>query len=129
MCGLSSRSQLADITCSLQPSDLNTTQVQVASYEPIAFPALHVWEVMRKIPGTMQGLAPTFVDPDGGSSGRFGSSHITLGARGDSYYEYDAPRKPQCDVCLLHASYSVMLVNSESLDLLQVHAKAVHYGR
>eukprot|EP00892_Ulva_mutabilis_P002753 jgi/Ulvmu1/12479/UM009_0132.1 len=61
---------------------------KVAAYEAIALPALHVWDVMRKISGTVHGLAPAFLDPDGGKSGRFGSTQITLGARGDSYYEY-----------------------------------------
>lgn len=32
-----------------------------------------------------QGLAPTFVDPD---EGRWGNALISLGSRGDSYYEY-----------------------------------------
>lgn len=61
---------------------------QVASYDAIALPALHVWEVMRRIKGTTHGLAPTFLDPNHGASARFGSNHVTLGARGDSYYEY-----------------------------------------
>lgn len=61
---------------------------QVASYDAIALPALHVWEVMRRIKGTTHGLAPTFLDPNNGESASFGSNHVTLGARGDSYYEY-----------------------------------------
>lgn len=32
-----------------------------------------------------QGLAPTYVDPD---TGRWGNSLLSLGSRGDSYYEY-----------------------------------------
>lgn len=32
-----------------------------------------------------QGLAPTYVDPDHGT---WGNSLISLGSRGDSYYEY-----------------------------------------
>lgn len=42
---------------------------------------------MHNAPGTTQGLAPIYVAPDSGASVRFGGNDVTLGARGDSYYE------------------------------------------
>jgi mannosyl-oligosaccharide alpha-1,2-mannosidase len=44
-----------------------------------------VYEVMSKIPGKVDGLCPIFVNPE---SGQFSGQQITLGALGDSYYEY-----------------------------------------
>lgn len=72
--------------------------LQAASYEAIAQPALNVWDTLKSMPGTEQGLAPMLVDPGVKKSAkngseivkdpRFTTTHITLGARGDSYYEY-----------------------------------------
>ena len=72
--------------------------LQAASYEAIAQPALGVWDTLKDMPGTQQGLAPMLVDPglpkkskNGTEHARvphFTTTHITLGARGDSYYEY-----------------------------------------
>jgi hypothetical protein len=72
----------------------------------MAQPALDVWKVLRNMTGTQQGLAPILIDPGVGeakkkktkkkakvgdelsSTAHFTTNHITLGARGDSYYEY-----------------------------------------
>lgn len=43
---------------------------------------------MRNIKGTSHGLAPTFLDPHSDRGASFAGKHVTLGARGDSYYEY-----------------------------------------
>ena len=56
---------------------------------------------MKNIRGTAHGLAPMFLDPNSGSSGSFGSNHVTLGARGDSYYEYD-PGPATCSYTMCH---------------------------
>lgn len=42
-------------------------------------------EKLASVPGRTQGLAPIHVSPE---SGHFYGKTITLGARGDSYYEY-----------------------------------------
>ena len=48
-------------------------------------PSINVVEKLMKTEGRTDGLAPFYVDP---SSGALGGGVVTLGARGDSYYEY-----------------------------------------
>lgn len=65
-----------------------------ASYDAISKPALAVWDILRNMTGIEQGLAPIHIDPGGSAvdakplKAHFTVKHITLGARGDSYYEY-----------------------------------------
>lgn len=47
--------------------------------------AAKVLEVVDKARSRIQGLCPIMINPD---SGTFRGNTITLGARGDSYYEY-----------------------------------------
>ncbi len=42
-------------------------------------------ETVLGLPGRTGGLAPIYVDP---ATGALGGGLVTLGARGDSYYEY-----------------------------------------
>ncbi len=47
--------------------------------------AMAVAEKVMGLPGRVDGLAPIFVDP---VTGTLAGGLMTLGARGDSYYEY-----------------------------------------
>jgi hypothetical protein len=71
--------------------------LQAASYEALADPAYNVWETLRSMPGMEHGLAPIFVNPgaskyfedlSSATAAAFSSNHVSLGARGDSFYEY-----------------------------------------
>ena len=48
-------------------------------------PSIAVVERLMRSEGRTEGLAPFYVDP---SNGALGGGIVTLGARGDSYYEY-----------------------------------------
>eukprot|EP01025_Chloroclados_australasicus_P066063 TRINITY_DN9036_c1_g1_i2.p1 TRINITY_DN9036_c1_g1~~TRINITY_DN9036_c1_g1_i2.p1 ORF type:complete len:917 (-),score=101.02 TRINITY_DN9036_c1_g1_i2:320-2995(-) len=62
-----------------------TYGAQIMQRADFAEPALQAWNKIGKMKGKVDGLAPIYVNPKTGS---FDSMRITLGARGDSYYEY-----------------------------------------
>ena len=58
----------------------------LAAGEPAgAKPSIDAVEKLMHTEGRTEGLAPFYVDP---SSGHLSGGILTLGARGDSYYEY-----------------------------------------
>ena len=59
--------------------------LQVSNRPDIASITTHVWDVLNNLPGKLDGLAPIFINSKGS---KFANGLITLGARGDSYYEY-----------------------------------------
>ncbi|KAK9829091.1 hypothetical protein WJX72_003851 [[Myrmecia] bisecta] len=58
---------------------------RVSGNKQLADQTLKVVEQIRTMAGKTQGLAPIMINPH---SGHFESQVLTLGARGDSYYEY-----------------------------------------
>ncbi|KAK9837344.1 hypothetical protein WJX81_007743 [Elliptochloris bilobata] len=61
------------------------TLAQVSGESELEAAAMAVAEKVMSLPGRTSGLAPIFVDP---ATGTLAGGLMTLGARGDSYYEY-----------------------------------------